>query len=140
MSSHRAGSNIDSWCTKCKLVLAHTIEAVAEDQVKRVQCNTCGGKHQYKAAAPGVKKSVTKSLKNKMSSAKKFKASDLARLLSNRDVDKAMAYKISQKFSRGNLISHNKFGIGVVVEERDSSKIEVLFESGSKILIHARGC
>jgi cytochrome c5 len=53
--NHKVGTNIDAWCTKCKLVLAHTIEAIAQDSIKRVSCNTCHGTHQYKSQAPGEK-------------------------------------------------------------------------------------
>ena len=38
----RVGSNVDSWCGKCKLMLAHTVEAMVGAQPKRVNCNTCG--------------------------------------------------------------------------------------------------
>jgi hypothetical protein len=50
----------------------------------------------------------------------------------------ALSYRISDKFSKGMVINHAVFGIGVVVEEKDTTKIEVLFESGAKLLIHAR--
>ena len=38
-------------------------------------------------------------------------------------------------FKKNNLISHNKFGFGVVERLIDPNKMEVLFEGGFKTLI-----
>ncbi len=138
MDNVKAGSNIDAWCTKCKLVLAHTIEAVAAGIIKRVQCNTCHGKHQFKASEPGATSRATPSPKSAQPPKSKSKASDYVRLLVGKDLSKAAGYAINRHFSKGEIINHNQFGVGVVVEEKDVTKIEVLFESGPKILIHAR--
>lgn len=136
MASLRVGSNIDAWCTKCKLMLAHTIEAMASGSIKRVQCNTCHGKHQFKAHEPGSTKLMPLIKTNIPKS--KSKASDYAKLLHGKDLSKASFYTISHHFSKGDIINHNQFGLGVVVDQKDLSKIEVLFESGPKILVHAR--
>jgi hypothetical protein len=135
MDTLRVGSNIDAWCTKCKLVLAHTIEAIASNAIKRVQCNTCHGKHQFKATEVSIKSSralISQPPKNKS------RASDYARLLAGKDVKAALGYSASRHFIRGDVINHSQFGLGIVIEEKDMKKIEVLFESGPKILIHTR--
>ena len=137
MDKLRVGSNIDAWCTKCKLVLAHTIEAVAASVIKRVQCNTCHGKHQFKASEPGSSKN-TPTIKSANPPKNKSRSSDYARLLAGKDLSKASGYMISKHFAKGDLISHSLFGFGVVVEAKDMTKIEVLFESGPKVLIHNR--
>ena len=54
-----AGSEIDSWCTKCKLDLNHRIIAMNGTKIVRVECLTCRGHHAYrrpKSAAPEPKK------------------------------------------------------------------------------------
>jgi hypothetical protein len=116
-------------------VLAHTIEAIAHGVIKRVQCNTCKGTHQFKANSAPVNKMA---LPKAMSLKSKSKASDFAKLLNGKDLAKVSSYSISRQFCKGDLINHAKFGLGVVVEEKDITKIEVLFESGPKILVHAR--
>lgn len=139
MDKLRVGSNIDAWCTKCKLVLAHTIEAVAASVIKRVQCNTCRGKHQYKASEPGTSTPKSSpSIKAASAPKSKSKASDYARMLGGKDLTKAAIYAISKNFVKGEIINHTQFGFGVVVEEKDRTKIEVLFESGPKVLVHGR--
>ena len=51
-SSKKLGGNVDAWCGKCKMVLAHTIEAMVGEKPTRVGCNTCKSHHAYKAQAP----------------------------------------------------------------------------------------
>ena len=51
----RPGGNVDSWCGKCKMMLAHTIETLVGDKPARVQCNTCKSQHAYKAQVPDKK-------------------------------------------------------------------------------------
>jgi hypothetical protein len=135
MDTLRVGSNIDAWCTKCKLVLAHTIEAIADTVIKRVQCNTCRGKHQFKSRAPGSKKITV--AKQNLPARPRLKSSDYLRLLQSKDISKAYGYNALKHFSKGDLIDHKKFGLGVVVDEKDNTKIEVLFELGSKILVRS---
>ncbi len=45
-------------------------------------------------------------------------------------------YGISEKFAVGAWISHKTFGIGVVLRELATNKIEVRFDSGTKVLVH----
>ncbi len=42
------GDNVDAWCGRCKLDLAHTVEAVVDGWPARVVCRTCGAQHAYK--------------------------------------------------------------------------------------------
>ncbi len=46
-------------------------------------------------------------------------------------------FALSQRYSKGQLVTHTKFGKGVVVDE-DTSKCEILFESGKKKLGHSQ--
>ena len=42
-----AGDIIEARCTKCREILNHRIVAMVEEKVVRVECNTCGGVHNY---------------------------------------------------------------------------------------------
>lgn len=137
----KTGSTVDSWCTKCKLVLAHTVEAMVESKITRVHCNTCRGQHAYRPEAPGA---ATKSgAAPRRSASKKAadatpKRSEYETLLRGRTGDKARTYATSERFAPGELIKHASFGLGVVVAERDSVKIDVAFPDGPKVLMHGR--
>jgi hypothetical protein len=131
----KAGSIVDGWCTKCKLVLAHTVEAMVEGKITRVHCNTCNGQHAYRSKAPSVKAAGGAKSKKADSPPKR---SEYETLLRGRTGDKARTYATSERFAPGELIKHTSFGLGVVTGERDSVKIDVHFPDGPKVLLHGR--
>src|SRR5688572_28940516 len=55
----RAGGEVDSWCTKCKLVLNHRVIAMVAGTPVRVECSTCGSHHNFRGRAPGEKAPTT---------------------------------------------------------------------------------
>lgn len=138
----KTGSTVDSWCTKCKLVLAHTVEAMVESKITRVHCNTCRGQHAYRAEAPGTATKKEGAAPRRSASKKASdatpKRSEYETLLRGRNGDKARTYATSERFAPGELIKHFAFGLGVVVAERDSVKIDVAFPDGPKVLMHGR--
>jgi hypothetical protein len=134
MTTAKVGKDIDSWCTKCKLVLAHTVEAMANGKVTRVHCNTCGGQHAYRATAPGQKAAT----RRRSSADAPAPASDYQTLLRGRSPDSARPYSISGRFRPGELIAHPTFGVGAVTAEKDGTKIEVVFPDGARMLVHGR--
>jgi hypothetical protein len=129
LTTKKLGSNIDSWCGKCKMVLAHTIEAMVGDKPKRVLCNTCKSQHAYKAQA--AKTSSTpragKTAASKYQSALKASSTAVAK-----------TYSQTSKYEAGDILDHSTLGRGVTTAVKDGAKIEVLFESGLKTLVHAR--
>ncbi|MDA0713299.1 MAG: hypothetical protein O2897_04855 [bacterium] len=154
MTNIRIGGNVDSWCTKCKLILAHTVEAAVKETIKRVHCNTCLSKHVFRAYAPGTApktatvnakpKSRSTAASKKASLQKKFgvaglvKASDYEAMLKGRDAALAKKYSYKQHFGMGEMMEHTVFGLGVVTADKGSNKIEVLFEEGPKVMLHDR--
>src|SRR6478672_10914495 len=44
----KPGTEVDSWCTKCRMDLLHRIIAVHNGKIIRVECRTCGGHHNYR--------------------------------------------------------------------------------------------
>src|SRR5512138_1592035 len=45
------GGEVDALCSRCELVLAHTVHAVVSGQPVKVECNTCHVVHRYRAPA-----------------------------------------------------------------------------------------
>ena len=133
--------NVDSWCTKCKMMLAHTIEAVVDGRITRVHCNTCGGQHTYRASAPGTTGTrTTQTRAARTTPTRKAPAAvPYDDLLRGRDASAARAYSPAERFVPKELIRHASFGLGVVTALKDANKIEILFAEGSKTLIHRRG-
>ena len=126
----KVGGNIDSWCTRCKLVLAHTIEVLVGSDIKRVCCNTCQGKHQYKALAPAARKTGTRTASPKVN--------NYAALLESHQNTEAIPYSFGTRYFQGSVLNHIRFGIGIVTADKGGNKIEVLFPGGPKVLIHCQ--
>lgn len=125
----RTGGTIDSWCGKCKLILAHTIEAMVGTKPARVHCNTCNSQHAYKSTEPG---------KSARAQGSKPRAGRYEGLLKGSNTEKAKTYSPKEKYQSGDVLKHPTFGVGVTTAVKDESKIEVLFEGGSKLLVHGR--
>jgi hypothetical protein len=139
-SKKELGSNIDSWCGKCKLVLAHTIEAMVRDKPVRVRCNTCKSEHSYKANEPGgtsrqVRREAGDGLESQPA---RTRASRYQSLLKSKTTAGAKTYSSKDRYEQGDVVEHPSFGFGVTTNIKDGTKIEVLFESGLKVLVHGR--
>lgn len=133
------GENIDGWCTRCKMMLRHTIEAVVAGKITRVHCNTCQGRHVYRAKAPRTRVELARSKANgRMRADGTPRPSGYETLLRGRTAASARPYSTSERFKVSDLISHGSFGLGAVTAERDNVKIDVLFADGMRVLVHGR--
>ncbi len=134
------GKNVDGWCTRCKLVLAHTIEVVTDGKIARVHCNTCGGRHTHRPQAPHATKSAARGsrVRERPSVVPDKQINEYRALLRGRTEAAARPYSTSARFAVGQLVSHAAFGVGVVTAERESTKIDVVFADGPRVLLHGR--
>lgn len=132
---------VESKCTRCRRVTNHTIVAMVEGRVVRVQCNTCSGIHNYYSpqAEAETKSSSTKTRTSSRpagpASAKKSAnaAETWEKMISDKDPDLAAAYDPAGKFKVNTLIKHAVFGTGAVTAVR-GNKMEVVFREGIKTL------
>ncbi len=137
-AQYKVGGACESRCTKCKQVTAHVIVAMVKDLPKRVECETCHGQHNYRPAA--AKKKATKAgatRKKPVKRTTKSRARSWTSVMAQRTPDDAGAYSMTERFEADQLISHPRFGLGVV-RTAAGNKIEVLFEEGTKLLVHDR--
>jgi hypothetical protein len=140
MRTHKAGEDIDVFCSKCQLELAHVIVAIARGKVARVQCKTCGSVHAYRAPADARARRSSDGSAGARSSARGGAARpDYDGLMRGRDISRAQRYKPTVTYAEGDVLSHPSFGLGLVTRVLDDGKLEVLFRAGSKVLVHARG-
>jgi len=126
------GAGIVSWCTKCKLILDHTLVALADGLPKKVKCNTCKGHHNYREKEPKPKAP---------GSGRRPKQTDyqaaMSKLGDSYDFSTAKKYSMKGKFKVDQVIEHASFGIGFIVSTFDH-KVEALFEGGPKRLVQNR--
>lgn len=142
MSSKKlsAGDIVESQCTRCRAVMNHTIVAMVEERVVRVQCNTCNGVHNYKekktAKVPAAKTAAARKAPAAGRSRKDPKAAERQEweeLRPNLQGERALGYRMDGKYKVKDLLNHPVFGLGVVVGTAPN-KIEVLFQDGKKLL------
>ncbi|MGC4121499.1 MAG: hypothetical protein QM765_44375 [Myxococcales bacterium] len=134
MAEFKVGGEVDSYCTRCKMVLAHTVLAVWAGSIKKVQCNTCGGQHAFRKAEPGAASASSSAAprpsrpraaaadKPKAASAASALSSSYDELIANKDRGSARAFNIKEKFAVGDLLQHPTFGLGVVAAVRGLDK------------------
>lgn len=134
MATPAVGKDIDAFCSKCDMVLNHVIEAKVGDTVKRVKCLTCNTAHAYKSAAKAA--AAPKKKRATGVRAGKVVATDYDTLMKGRDLSRAKKYKPVDRFVKADILNHTQFGIGIVIAEKDGSKIEVAFADGQKTLVH----
>jgi len=130
LNENRPGGTIDSWCGKCKHMLAHTIEAMVGKKPARVHCNTCQSQHAYKASEPGKTTARTPTGRVRQS---RYKV-----LLNESSAETTKSYSPKETYQPGDVLQHPSFGLGVTTAVKGGTKIEVLFEGGVKLLIHGQ--
>lgn len=136
----KAGSDIDAYCSKCDLDLAHVIVAMVGDRPVRVQCKTCNTTHAYrgKKSVDGPRVRSTRTAGGKAASTRTPSRGDYDRAMEGKDLSRAKRYKPAVVFAADDVVDHPTFRFGVVTRVLSDSKIEVVFESGAKTLVHAR--
>lgn len=141
-----AGDIIDARCTRCKAVLNHRIVAMVGDKVVRVECNTCGGTHNYyPPPTPTTLRSVgtgsTAAARTPSTSPRSPRREpgvadrdEWAALRPSMAIEQALPYAMGSRYKVDNLINHPVFGIGIVRQLVPPNKMQVLFEDGVKLL------
>jgi hypothetical protein len=136
-----AGDIIEARCTKCRAVLNHRIVAMVEEKPVRVECNTCGGVHNYyppgESKAPAGRTVVRKSDATSRTVQRGQRGADPGEwesLYKAADRSQAAMYDMNGKYAENDTIEHPVFGFGVVKLTIRPNKMEVLFQDGKKLL------
>ena len=134
MSKIAVSSEIEAYCTKCKLVLAHTVVSMDGAKPKRVQCNTCDGEHNYRAKKPATKTKAAKKGKTTKGTSKKTRQSWEDTMKEAADKPHKQ-YDMSGSFNEGDWIEHRSFGLGCVQSFTAPNKITVRFADSTRMLV-----
>jgi hypothetical protein len=132
--SYSVGDEVDSWCTKCKMELAHTIVAIVDNFPKKVKCNTCNGQHNYRPKSTESKPAGTRRAPRRLRTPEAIFNEHVAQLPENA-LSNSRKYSIGESYSKDEVIRHARFGTGIVLSVINDKKIEVIFESSTKLLI-----
>ena len=125
----RPGDDTDTYCGRCKAERAHQVVALnADGTPASVICRTCGGQHRFRekkeSAPPPPAGGAGRKLRASAGPARGAPAGPARR------------YSPKEVYAEGEWVDHPKFGQGKVAQVR-AGKIEVGFESGSRLLVHA---
>jgi hypothetical protein len=121
----RPGDETDTYCGRCKAERAHQVVALnADGTPANVICRTCGGQHRFREK----KESATPA------AGRKVRAS--AEPARDAPAGPVRHYSPKEVYAAGDWVDHPKFGQGKVTQAR-AGKIEVRFESGNRLLMHA---
>jgi len=131
------GSELDSYCGKCKLELNHVVVAMVADQPRRVRCLTCQSEHNHRLQK-AVEKATTTRGKRAAGKTKTTARSKWNDLIANWDDSLARPYSIYESFAVSDWIDHTKFGKGGVIDVPAPDRIITLFESGEKMLMQGK--
>ena len=124
----RVGGDVDAFCSRCALVLGHTVIAMVGGRPVKVACNTCHAVHAFRGATP----------RPAARPAERRRAAGFDELLAARNVAGARRYSSQDTFSEGQVLDHPQFGRGFVSSVRDGGKLQVTFRGGVKTLVHGR--
>ena len=123
-----AGSNIASYCTKCKLNLDHAVVAMEKESLAKVKCKTCGSVHKFKDPTAVKKPRVSKKKEDAVES---LWETSLAGSKA-----KERVYDMSGKYRVGDVVLHSIFGKGIV-RKIYLNKCDMLFKDKERLMASA---
>jgi hypothetical protein len=139
----RVGGEVDTMCMRCRMVLAHTVLAMVGTKPIRVQCNTCGGQHNFRApttsaprsssAGAGVGRTPGRAPEEKPEKVRISFDEQLAMKAGS-----GTTYSPKTSFLVDEVVVHPIFGRGFVKAVR-GDKVDIVFKAGEKTLVHGRG-
>ncbi len=149
-TQHKVGGEVDAFCTRCRLTLAHTILAMVGSKIARVRCNTCNGDHAFRSAPGTTDKPSTSSRSSSSASSSSSRAPRASRAsedrvvisfeeqLAGKDIANAPRYSPKDTYKVDQVVQHPTFGLGLVTAVR-GDQVDIAFKSEAKTLVHGRG-
>jgi hypothetical protein len=132
----KVGGEVDAFCTRCQLTLAHTVHAVVSGRPVKVECNTCHTVHRYRGSAGA---SSVRSGPRADRPARERTVAGFEELLASKKTGGAQPYSPKRSYAVDDVVDHPIFGRGFVSAVKDPTKIEVTFRSDVKVLVQSRG-
>lgn len=128
----RVGGDALTFCTRCKMELAHVIVSMVGGQPAKVQCKTCRSDHRFKKNGGATTSSKPRTHTPKI----KVLASDhWEERMRQKHAGEMLNYSPKGQFAVGQVVKHPQFGMGIVEELKGPNKISVLFRVGEKLLV-----
>ena len=134
----KVGGEVDSFCTKCQMTLAHTIHAIVSGRPVKVECNTCHSIHRFRGDAPAAAAPAKAKLPGAKPVREKAAIISFDEVLRGKNLAMAQPYSTKTTYQVDQVIEHPIFGLGWVSAIRDATKIEVTFRTDVKVLVQGK--
>jgi hypothetical protein len=137
----KVGGEVDAFCTRCELVLAHTIHALLGGRPVKVECNTCHAVHRFRdpPGTAATRAAAARSApRGERPTRPRAAVVGFDELLAAHDTSATQAYSPKKRFAKDDVVDHPVFGRGFVSALKDGDKIEITFRGDVKVLIHGR--
>lgn len=127
---NRVGGEVDAFCSKCQLLLAHTVIAMVGAVPVKVECNTCRSVHRYRSASRASRPPSGASRRG-------GPTLSFDQMLATHGGE-PRRYVPTGVFAAGDVLDHATFGRGFVSGVKSPEKVEVTFRAGVKTLVHGK--
>lgn len=127
------GAEVEAHCPKCRADTTHVVVSKYEDEIRKVQCNSCSDVHAYRKPKGEDEEETAPAASKKKQKAKPTYEQALAKWKKP-----PRNYAINEYFKELEVVQHPKFGVGVVTDNIGEDKIEVTFKEDKRVLIHNR--
>jgi transcription elongation factor Elf1 len=136
-------SQIEAFCPRCKTETTHKVSVMLGPKIRRVRCTVCGTEHNYHRSQLLKLRSVRDEIvQAKRRKVEESESKGLEKMyeeqMIGRDPKLAKPFSIKDKYYLEDLVNHPIFGAGLVTRIKEDGKIEVLFKSGLRLLVHNR--
>ncbi len=128
-ASLSVGDPIEARCTKCRKNNEHVILIIEEEAPIKVQCGICSRQHKFRLPIAEKKPAVRRVVSHRDAERKEWEG-----LRATNDEHKATDYCMTSAYKVKAQINHPSFGLGFVQRVAGAQKVEVLFETGKKMM------
>jgi hypothetical protein len=141
------GNAVEGYCLTCKADTVQTVLEVDGLQIRRVRCEKCKeegplrvprSKTREGLLAVARKRNTIAPPKRRTRKKAADPAQEFRKLIEGKDLATALVYSVSMDMEAGNVISHPRFGHGVVTAITGPQKAVVVFEDGPKNLLFGK--
>lgn len=140
--SEEVGGMVEAVCGKCGET-PHVVIAVTKGKAAQVECKECSARHKFRpvaAAAKPAKKAARKSARKAAGStaAARRKAAKKKPVAEADTSRPPRPFLMTDTYQVGDRVVHDTFGEGIVQAVAGPTKVEILFDVGSKMMVQGR--
>src|SRR3990172_1490312 len=125
------GNDVRARCAACKRTQIHMITAISGKRIDQIQCKACLRTRKYRPQeSPDAPKRRRQGAIEVIPPEVAWK-----KLMDSSTTKKTIVYTFDKQYRVHDLINHDTFGMGVVINLPTANKARVAFKAGELLLI-----